>query len=328
VAPVAEARDRARRETDEEHRRLLYVAMTRASERLVVCGAEGERGRPQGCWWDLVADALQPVSIKEPSADGDGMLWRYQPAPRAGAPREAAIKPLQQELPLLPPSPAWLDRDAPTEAAATRALSPSRAYDEEQAPFRPMGIGSGMERKKAIVRGSLMHRLLQSLPDIPPVARTDAARRHLARSAQIFSPEEQEELLAQVQRVLADVRFARLFAAGSRAEVPIVGRLKGGSLAVSGQVDRLVVTDNAVLIADYKTNSIAREDGRKRPGAPRRFEDTPPAYVRQLALYRAVIGDLYPDRPVRAALIWTDVPDLMEIPAAILDQELKTVTSL
>jgi ATP-dependent helicase/nuclease subunit A len=117
--------------------------------------------------------------------------------------------------------------------------------------------------------------------------------------------------------VLADARFARLFTAGSRAEVPIVGRLKGGSLAVSGQVDRLVVTDDSVLIADYKTN---------RP-APRRFEDAPPAYIRQLALYRAVVGELYPDRPVRAALIWTDVPDLMEIPAAVLDHELKTVTS-
>jgi ATP-dependent helicase/nuclease subunit A len=317
VAPVAAARERARRETDEEHRRLLYVAMTRASERLVVCGAEGERARPQGCWWDLVADALRPVSIEEPSPDGDGKLWRFQPAPRAGAPREAAVRPLQQELPLLPPSPHWLDRAAPTEAAAMLTLSPSRAYDEEQAPFRPGGTSSGMERKKAIVRGSIMHRLLQSLPDIPPVARIDAARRHLERVARLFTPEEQEELLAQVQRVLADARFARLFAAGSRAEVPIVGRLKGGSLAVSGQVDRLVVTDDSVLIADYKTN---------RP-APRRLEDAPPAYIRQLALYRAVVGELYPDRPVRAALIWTDVPDLMEIPAAVLDHELKTVTS-
>jgi ATP-dependent helicase/nuclease subunit A len=310
VAPVAAARERVRRETDEEHRRLLYVAMTRASERLVVCGAEGERGRPDGCWWDLVADALQTVSIEEPSPDGEGLLWRFQPTPRAGAPREAAVRPLQHELPLLPPSPPWLDREVPTEPATALPLSPSRAYDEEQAPFRPMGVSSGMERKKAVARGSLMHRLLQSLPDVPQAARGDAARHYLTRAAKIFTPEEQEELLAQVQRVLAGTRFARLFAAGSRAEVPIVGRLKGGSLAVSGQVDRLVVTNDSVLIADYKTN---------RP-APRRIEDVPQAYIRQLALYRAVLGKLYPDRPVRAALIWTDVPDLMEIPATALDQ--------
>ncbi len=56
------------------------------------------------------------------------------------------------------------------------------------------------------------------------------------------------------------------------------------TVRVSGQVDRLVVTADAVLIADYKSN---------RP-APRRIEDVPPAYVRQLALYRAVLTRLYP----------------------------------
>ena len=90
------------------------------------------------------------------------------------------------------------------------------------------------------------------------------------------------------------------------------------TLAVSGQVDRLAVTDESVLIADYKTN---------RP-APRRAEDVPPAYVAQLALYRAVLGQLFPDKRVRAALIWTDVPDLMEISDANLDAALSTVTSL
>jgi ATP-dependent helicase/nuclease subunit A len=326
VAPVAAARERVRRETDEEHRRLLYVAMTRASERLVVCGAEGERGRPEGCWWNLVATALQPVSIEEPSPDGEGKLWRFQPAPRAGAPREAAVRPLQHELPLLPPSPPWLDREVPAEPATALPLSPSHAYDEEQAPFRPifrpMGAGSGierkgLERKKAIARGSLMHRLLQSLPDIPPAARTEAARRHLARAAKNFTAAEAEAMLTQVLALIADPRFAELFSAGSRAEVPIVGRLNGGTLVVSGLVDRLAVTAESVLVADYKTN---------RP-APRRIADVPQAYIRQLALYCAVLGKLYPDRPVRAALIWTDVPDLMEIPAAALEAELKTVTS-
>jgi ATP-dependent helicase/nuclease subunit A len=324
VVPVAAARERAKRETEEEHRRLLYVAMTRAIERLVVCGAEGERGRPPGCWWDLVAGALQPIAVEEPSPDGEGTVWRYQmtPPPAVASLPAAATKPtqhqpMQQELPLAPPSPAWLDRPAPADAPGAVPLSPSRAYDEAQAPFRPRGAGGGLERAKAIARGTLMHRLLQSLPDLPPAARGDAARRHLARSAKDFTAEERKELLDQVDRVLAAARFAELFAAGSRAEVPIVGRLNGGALAVSGQIDRLVVTGNEVLIADYKTN---------RP-APQRIDDVPPAYVRQLALYRAVLGQLFPGKAVRAAIVWTDVPDLMEIPAAALERELKTVTS-
>ena len=108
-----------------------------------------------------------------------------------------------------------------------------------------------------MARGVLMHRLLQSLPDIPRRARAEAARRHLARAARDFGAEEQQSLLGQVQRVLEDARFSELFLPGSRAEVPIVGRLKGGAFAVSGQVDRLAVTDDAVLIADYKTNRPA-----------------------------------------------------------------------
>ena len=121
----------------------------------------------------------------------------------------------------------------------------------------------------------------------------------------------------QARLVLDDPRFGELFSPGSRAEMPIVGRLTrdGRTFAVSGQVDRLAVTADTVLIADYKTN---------RP-APRRVEDVPLAYVTQLALYRAVLAELYPDKTVRAVLVWTGVPDLMEISAAALDQALTAV---
>src|SRR5215475_10404448 len=60
TAPVSAARERARHEAEDEYRRLLYVAMTRAIDRLVICGADGERARPEGCWWNLVFDALRP----------------------------------------------------------------------------------------------------------------------------------------------------------------------------------------------------------------------------------------------------------------------------
>jgi ATP-dependent helicase/nuclease subunit A len=215
--------------------------------------------------------------------------------------------------------PSWLARDASREAAPVLPLSPSRAYDEETAPVRPSGAGSRVEREKAMARGVLVHRLLQSLPDIAPAARAEAARRHLARNAKAFSTEEQDAMLAQVHAVLDDPRFADLFSPGSRAEVSIAGRLgrDGGSLAVSGQVDRLAVTADSVLIADYKTNSPA----------PRRIDEVPQAYVTQLALYRAVLLQLYPDKTIRAVLIWTDVPDLMEISAASLDAALAAVTS-
>jgi ATP-dependent helicase/nuclease subunit A len=82
-------------------------------------------------------------------------------------------------------------------------------------------------------------------------------------------------------------------------------------------VDRLIVTEDAILIADFKTN----RDPPKTPA------EVPGGYVAQLALYRAVLARLYPDRAVRAALVFTDGPDFMEISPAALDEALAALTS-
>ncbi len=315
VPLLAAARLTACEAAENEHRRLLYVAMTRAADRLVVCGAVGERGKPPGCWYDLVHAALTPVAAEEPADDGDGTVWRLRSALPAEI--EAAN---QNRLATASPAgatrPAWLDQEAPQDQAAERSLSPSLAEDEGMASG-PTAAAAPGERAKALARGTLVHRLLQALPAIAPERRAEAAHRHLARAAKLFSERERDGMIEQVRLVLDDPRFADLFGPDSRAEVPIVGRIATdrGSVAVSGQVDRLAVTPGGVLIADYKTN---------RP-APRRLQDVPPGYVRQLALYRAVLARIYPDRSIRAALVWTDVPDLMEISALALDQALTSL---
>jgi ATP-dependent helicase/nuclease subunit A len=253
-----------------------------------------------------------PASIEEPADDGDGKVWRYRKAP------VAADAPFTAPPMAIPTDgrPFWLEHEAMPEPPPVRVLSPAAAYDET-ARGRGWDSGSGVERDKALARGVLVHRLLQSLPETPQATRAEAARRYLARSPAGFSAEERERMFDEIRRLLDDPRFAPLFLPGSRAEVPIVGRLKDGTLAVSGQIDRLAVTGDSVLIADYKTN---------RP-APRRLADVPQAYVAQLALYRAVLAQLYPDKRIRAALVWTDVPELMEIPDANLDAALAAITS-
>jgi ATP-dependent helicase/nuclease subunit A len=80
-------------------------------------------------------------------------------------------------------------------------------------------------------------------------------------------------------------------------------------------LDRPVVTPDRVLVVDDKTN---------RP-APARIEAADPAYLTQMAAYVAVLRRLYPDRPVEAALVWTDGPSLMPVPAALMDEALKGV---
>jgi ATP-dependent helicase/nuclease subunit A len=315
VPLVAAARLAACEAAENEHRRLLYVAMTRAADRLVVCGAVGERSKPPGCWYDLVHDALTPAAIEEPADDGDGPVWRLRPAWPAEI-EMAAENGSASTAGHGGARPAWLDQDAPPELPGERELSPSRAYDESSAGAA-VAAGAG-ERLKALARGTLVHRLLQALPAMPADRRAEAARRHLARAAAPFSAPERDHMVAQVLAVLDDPRFGELFGPDSRGEVPIVGRVPmgGRTIAVSGQVDRLAVTAAGVLIADYKTN---------RP-APRRPDEVPPGYVAQLALYRAVLRLIYPERPVRAALVWTDVPDLMEISGEALDRALAALT--
>jgi ATP-dependent helicase/nuclease subunit A len=305
---MAQAREETDRAARDEYRRLLYVAMTRAAERLIVCGTQGRTKIPDGCWYQLVRDALEPHCASEPADDGDGEVKRYRKHAETDSKPGAIADPAQAQMALLPP---WLSRDAARELPAMRTVTPSSA--EEDKGHRPASGGA----KAALERGRLTHRLMQALPDIPPERRAKAIGDYLARAGDKLEAAERAALAEQVMRVLDDPRFQALFAAGSRAEVPIIGKLTigGASVGISGQIDRLAVTQNTVFIADFKTN---------RP-APQRIEDVPPTYVRQLALYRAVLAKLYPEKVVRAALVWTEAPDLMELSAEVLEGALVQV---
>jgi ATP-dependent helicase/nuclease subunit A len=163
-----------------------------------------------------------------------------------------------------------------------------------------------------------MHRLLQSLPEIAPERRSEAARKFLDRNAAGWGEGERELVAEKLLALIADKRFAAVFASGSRAEVPIIGRLQQPGrppLLVSGQIDRLVVTPTEVLIVDFKTNQAP----------PRDAAEAPPAYVRQLALYRAVLRKLYPRFRIRTALLWTETPEIMEILPPALDAALPSL---
>jgi len=310
VGVMAAARAEAQSDARDEYRRLLYVAMTRAAERLIVCGSKGTHRIPDGCWYQLVSDALSAECVGEPADDGDGEVMRYRKEPEAPAERaKAESTPPAKVQPL----PSWVTSAAPAEQPKERSVTPSSAGDDETA--RPTASAGA---SIALLRGSLTHRLLQSLPDIPSARRGAAMLDYLTRVGGRLAPEQREQIAEQVMHLIEDPRFSELYGPGSRAEVPIVGRLAigGRPIRVSGQIDRLAVTQASVLIADFKTN---------RP-APRRIDEVPPAYLTQLALYRALLLRLYPGRPVRAALIWTEVPDLMELSTEALDDALARLT--
>jgi ATP-dependent helicase/nuclease subunit A len=312
---VAAARQATLDEIEDEYRRLLYVAMTRAADRLIVAGIQpgNMNGVRKLCWYDLVDKGLAASGLQEATIDSDdGQIKRYtrpeDGAPATGAAASTAIT--SQQLP------SWLRTPMPTQATSAGLLRPSQTSGDTA--HRVTSTEAIAQRTRALQRGTLVHRLMQSLPDLPADRRRDAALAHLARNVPAWSAAERESLADKVIALIADARFAAVFAEGSRAEVAIIGRLTlpGRPPAlVSGQIDRLVVTQNEVLIVDFKTNHAP-------PLVP---AEAPPAYVRQLALYRAVLSALYPQHAVRAALLWTETADLMEISASALDAELTSL---
>jgi ATP-dependent helicase/nuclease subunit A len=293
---MAQARAQAIEAACDEYHRLLYVGLTRAADRLLVCGAKGVNKAPPGCWHDLVLSALQPLS--EEGSDADGKIWHFH----KGAPAATALSATREQIAL----PSWLTTNPQAALLMPPILRPSDA-----APHKPRSIGTRDIRETARLRGTLAHRLLQSLPDITATRRKKVASEFLLRRGKKLAPAERATLLRQVLLLVENKDFAELFAPGSRAEVAIVGKADEATF-VSGQVDRLAVTRDAILIGDFKTDR----------DPPRRIEDVPQAYVRQLALYRAVLQTIYPRRTVRAALIWTEVPELMELSAQTLDAAL------
>ena len=315
-AAVAAARAAMLGDTEDEYRRLLYVAMTRAADRLIVGGCmPGNMNTVRKfSWYDLIVkglgnSGLQLQEIETP----DGAIKRYSRPEDVTAGTTAAAAPATIAPTALP---AWLRTSAPAEFPADDLLRPSDAAEEENHRVR---TGESIQlRARALQRGTLVHRLLQSLPDVATERRRDAALKYLARNADGWTDGDRAALAEATLALIADSRFAAVFAAGSRAEVSIAARLERAGrppALVSGQIDRLVVSPDEVLIVDFKTNHAP----------PKLAAEAPPTYLRQLALYRAVLQKLYPQLPVRAALLWTERPELMEISALALDAQLATI---
>ncbi|MEQ9690198.1 MAG: double-strand break repair helicase AddA [Bauldia litoralis] len=306
--PVRARVDALREEAEEEYRRLLYVAMTRARDRLYICGTLKPRATDTvGGWHALVSDALEAESVRRELADGEVEIEWRPPAERV-----IPAKGKQEAMTLAPPAPPWLSRPAPPAPRPIRRITPSTAVAEasEALPRRSKGR-SGAEggSDRAAERGRLIHRLLQSLPEAIPADRHVIGARFLDAVADPWSPEERARLLGEVLAILERSDFAPVFAPGSRAEVEIAGTFGGARL--SGRIDRLAVSDEKVLIVDYKT------------GAPP--AEAPHDYVMQLALYAVVLKRLYPTKTLAAAILWTEAPSLMEIPAPMLDAAAKSL---
>ncbi|MGL4489880.1 MAG: double-strand break repair helicase AddA [Rhizobiaceae bacterium] len=301
-----------------EYKRLLYVGMTRAEDVLIVCGYRGTQKSSEPTWSDMVYDGLSGkdgTSKHNHPVTGKPVLYFKLGTSELQTPTDATkAEPAPGKLP------DWLSEKLPPIILPPRPLTPSGLGvvidpQAESSKLSPVFDATPSETNTALQRGSAVHRLLEVLPGIAPQERTAAARRYLERKV---PDENHDRLIGKVMEILDDPLFAAVFSQNSRAEVSIGGKLElgGETRSISGKIDRLAVTDTSVLIVDYKTN---------RP-APDRLSDVPDSHIAQLALYRAVLAPLYPEKKIEAALIYTEGPHFISVDAIRLDTALAALT--
>ena len=284
----------------EEHWRLLYVALTRAEERLYIGGALGpadRKGPPLSSWWTVLDSALL----------GLGAEWQDDPhwgrSRRFGDP-EFFTKGAARAAPPEGVLPDWIARPAPVEARPPRPLAPSALGEDDVTDPPPSPA-----LRAAAQRGRLLHQLFERLPDVPREDRAARAERWLERSAGIDDPALRRGLVEDACRLISDPAHAELFTPGALAEAPIAA-VVGEGVVVSGSADRLLVGPDRILVADFKT-------GRRAPAA---LGEIPVPHLRQMSAYVEALKVIFPGRAVEAKLLYTAAPVLFHLPADLLDR--------
>ena len=298
VGPVRAVEEANAVRSMQEHWRLLYVAMTRAEEALFVGGSLGPRDAKNGphadSWYARLAALFEAdTALEDPIW---GARWergvRVPSVPHV----TAAVQAQPQELP------AWAVQPVGPEPRPPRPLAPSGLGETEGSdPPLPPEVAAGSAR-----RGVLIHALLERLPEVPQAEREAKAAAWLARQASDLGPDERAEMLERALGVLAEPGFAEIFGPGALAEIPLAATVQGQ--VVMGTADRLLVTSDKVTVVDFKTA--------RRP--PASLDTVPETTVRQMAAYVAALEAIYPGRAVEAAVLYTQTPRLIALPAAVL----------
>ncbi len=278
--------DEKKKSLDEYHR-LLYVALTRAEERLCLCGYQRGGKVSEDSWYELCRKAISKISRKEQ----DNLIYDViQTAPLPA--EECCEKQKKEEMCF-----EWIKKEAPIEGMLAKPLMPSRLDDEDFVASSPLNE----KHPEFYRRGSLIHKMLQLLPEVAKEEQRQKASEYVNRHATYLSEREQKQVIEEVVCLINDDNFAPLFGARAKSEVPIMGEVNGQ--IISGQIDRLAVLEDKVMIVDFKTN---------RPAA-KSLADVPNIYIKQLRAYKSLVERIYKNKTVEMYILWTNTANIMKI---------------
>ncbi|MBH1992335.1 MAG: double-strand break repair helicase AddA [Sphingomonadaceae bacterium] len=298
--PIGEVSETAAQFERQEHWRLLYVALTRAEERLVVAGSLGPRAKGEvkpESWFAAVEGALESLGAPWDADPLWGATRRWR-GTETLLPKKAEAETAVEAVAFVEPD--WLRQPAPVEARPPRPLAPS-AQVEDDVPYPPPTPAM----RGAAERGRWLHALFERLPDVPFDRRHDAADRWLMQQGETDATVRQD-VIAQALRVIEAPDFAALFGPGALAEAPIAAVV--GEVVIAGTVDRLCIGADRIQFVDFKTGRVA----------PLSLADVPVAHIRQMAAYAAALRVIFPDRQIEGGLLYTSAPRLIILPPDLL----------
>ena len=271
----------------DEYRRLLYVALTRAEDRLYIAGFTKTKGADEQSWYKLLANNLKSNVIL--SSDDKRIVYTV--------PQQNIVDAKEK---IRHEEPTFIDysdilSSAPVENPLAKPFTPSKdILDEEEIVASPL-----VEQGNFYRRGTVIHKLLQYIGALKENQREQAAFEFLRKQLSDFSESEHRQIVTEVLSLCN--HFPELFSANSQAEVPIIGEINGK--IISAKIDRLLVLPDKVIVVDYKTN---------RPAA-KSLNDVPDVYFSQLRAYKELIQHIYPDKTVETYLLWTNTCNMMKL---------------
>ncbi|MBX4335297.1 double-strand break repair helicase AddA [Bartonella raoultii] len=323
--PSKKALSSLKERASEEYRRLLYVGMTRAEDRLFICGYSSEQTSSH-TWLQLVKEALMPHAVAINNPEEDIAAWRYCITPFSCAPINKELPSTEHQT--LPPLPAFFSHKVSEEPLLPKPLRPSVASlsietdpefsaNPKYLTISPVLGETNSNRAFFIEYGNVVHRLLQYLPHCPSPKRQDYARHYLNTKASHWLESQREKALSHVWKILDHSYLKPLFSNHARAEVPLMGMVKihGKEQAVSGQIDRLYIAENSIIFADFKTGNSPADEA-----------SIAPHHLLQMALYRKLLQTIHPNKDIQALLIYSKEIKIFKIPPEKLEALLEKIS--
>ncbi len=326
-----------------EKNRLLYVALTRSEDRLIIMAADNKsetnkkpyQGPPKHTWYTKISNGLHRLANtngfqrQELVQNNPNFTW-YGPKLiyETGYSQLQSSKPTPTSAPDPIELPAWVHTTLPLERETSAIITPSKIATS---PNKHAKAFAKPANKLALLRGRFIHLLLEKLPNYQATSHLSIALR-IAKQFYGLPQPTIDEAIDTCMTILNDPVFADIFTNKSRGELGFASTLnantlahimpkadlhdlqsnksKNGNTLIIGRIDRLVITNTHVLIVEYKSNV----------SIPKKPEAISNHILAQLSAYYHAAEQIYPNKPIQVAILWTHAPSLMHVPNHLLSK--------